>query len=66
MQEIADHVGCSQQYVAKVKADVLVTTSCNVSTRKDTKGRNQPTAKPSGISTRRRQSGGSGLASCGT
>ncbi len=30
----------------KVKADVLVTTSCNVSTRKDTKGRNQPTATP--------------------
>ena len=41
-QEIADHVGCSQQYVGKVKGDV--TPSCNVPpTRKDSKGRNQPT-----------------------
>ncbi len=42
-QEIADHVGCAQSYVAAVKRDVI--TSDNVSTRKDTKGRNQPTAK---------------------
>jgi len=41
-QEIANHVGCSQQYVGKVKDDI--TPSCNVpTTRKDSKGRNQPT-----------------------
>ncbi len=45
-QEIADHVGCAQSYVAAVKRDVLVITGDNVTTRKDTKGRNQPTAKP--------------------
>ncbi|NBV25687.1 MAG: hypothetical protein EBS05_27765, partial [Proteobacteria bacterium] len=42
-QEIADHVGCSQQYIAKLKADI--TTSCNIpATRKDSTGKNRPTA----------------------
>ncbi len=36
-QEIADHVGCSQQYVALVKKDI--TTACNTPTRKDKSGR---------------------------
>lgn len=42
--EIATQVGCSQQYVGKVKEDI--TTSCNVSIpekRKDSLGRMQPT-----------------------
>lgn len=45
-QEIADHVGCSKQYVSKVKEDV--STSGHVSfpeTRKDSLGREQPTTK---------------------
>jgi len=46
-REIAKQVGCSQQYVARMKGDV--TTSGNVSlptTRTDSLGRVQPTSKP--------------------
>jgi len=45
-QEIAEQVGCSQQYVAKVKEN---TTGCNYpTTRIDSRGRIMPTsyAKP--------------------
>ena len=42
-QEIADHVGCSQKYVSQMKADIIP--RYNVPpTRKDSKGRNQPTS----------------------
>ncbi len=42
-QEIANQVGCSQQYVAMVKGDN--TSTCNIpETRKDAIGRNRPTA----------------------
>ena len=41
-QEIADHVGCSQKYVSQMKEDIIP--RYNVPpTRKDSKGRNQPT-----------------------
>jgi hypothetical protein len=43
-QEIANHVGCDQGYVSRVKADVMpVITSPK---RTDSKGRIQPTRKP--------------------
>lgn len=42
-QEIADHVGCSVGYVCGVKRDVFTGENA---TRKDSKGRNQPTSKP--------------------